>query len=392
MSRKSSVLMMFVLALALTACNSKEGAPGDKSKVDAKPAAKSDTGAVKVTTKVVLNKDIEAQVTGIASNCEVNVRGAYVTGCKNNESSKFNEFVREKKPKDAFETLTEMASGTYEKLAAAALSLLDSSMSYFDRPLKKDNASEAAYQRVLTLLGKAEDQQAVKLAVPATYIATLRGQHAALLKVVDGHKNNWVRVHAYKNLMTFSRMQVFDAVKAGASKGPADLTVALLGAPLNMYESTAEEKAGFCPWAKGYLGNADHKIVAAASYVMNRCRGEYIDAWLDEIEKRHKNGELKDRTLVSPMREMCFSMMSGVIDKAAVEKQCDRNYALMEKLTNDETLPGAVRGNALSNIGYQRRDKTSLDLMRKYENNKEPEVQKTAKEYIKMLVESYKLK
>ena len=385
----NKILMNLVLAapLVLMGCGAKDdkaaaGKAGEKAAEPAKKAA----------VKVVVNAEIEAMVKAAAENCTVTENSASVYSCKNNETSKFNDYVREKKPKDAFDTLAEIGSGADKKLAAAAVGLLSSSISYFEEASKKENATEAALQRVLALLEKSEESYAVALTKPATYIATLRGQHVALLKIVDAHKNNWVRIHAYQNLMTFGRMKVFDNVKGVANQGKSDLTVAALDAPRYMYKATAEEKAGYCPWAKGYLADKDMKIVASAAHTMNNCQGEYIDAFLDEAEKRLKNNEIKDSALLFPLREMCFSMMSGVIDKAAMEKQCDRNYALLEKIANDEAVPGPARGTALGNIGYQRRDKKSLDLMRKYENHKTPEVQKAAKEYIKMLVESYKLK
>ena len=388
--KKIGLSLVLALPLAFTGCNSGDSTSkdGSASKSGEKAAEPAKTAAA----KVAVNPEIEAMVKAAAENCTVTENSASVYSCKNNETSKFNDYVREKKPKDAFDTLAEIASGSDKKLAATAVGLLSGSISYFDEALKKENATEAAMQRVLALLEKADDSYAVVLTVPATYITTLRGEHAALLKVVDAHKNNWVRIHAYKNLMTFGRMKVFDKEKEAAAKGPADLTIAALDAPRSMYKNTAGEKAVYCPWAKGYLADKALKIAAAAAHTMNQCQGEYIDAFLDEAEKRHKNNEIKDTTLLFPMREMCFSFMSGVIDKQAMEKQCERNYALLEKIANDEAVPGPARGTALWNIYYQRRDKKSLDLMRKYENHKNPDVQKQAQDAIKSLVVSYKLK
>ena len=392
------ILVFLALAVPLTlmGCGAKDekaassdGKSCEKKAAETKKAAEP---AKKALVKVVVNAEIDAMVKAAAENCTVIENSGSVYSCKNNETSKFNDYVREKKPKDVYDSLAEIASGADKKLAATAVGLLNGSMSSFDRPLRKENATEAALQRVLALLEKADDSYAVILTEPATHIATLRGEHVALLKIVDAHKNDWVRIHAYTHLMTFGRMKVFDKEKEAAAKGPARLTVAALSAPRNMYDTTAEEKAVFCPWAKGYLADKDLKIVAEAAHTMNRCQGEYIDAFLDEAEKRLKNNEIKDLTLLFPMRDICFSMIKGVIDNQGVEKQCERNYALLEKIANDEAVPGPARGSALWNIYYQRRDKKSLDLMRKYENHKDPDVQKQAKDAIKSLVDSYKLK
>jgi hypothetical protein len=281
---------------------------------------------------------------------------------------------------------------TDAKMATAAVVALDESKSSIDNALKKDNATAAAYQRAMTLLSKSEDGIASRLTVITTYIATLRGEHAALVKLVDGHKTPSVRIQAYNNMMTFGRMKAFDAEKAIAAKGPAELTIAALGAPRNMYQATAEEKAVYCPWAKGYLGDSNLKIVAEAAYTMINCKGEYINAMLDELEKRHKAGEIKDRTLLFPARETCMSIMSGVVPVQGEAEQCERNYAFLQKVADDEAVPSEARGSALWNIYYQRRDQKTLDLMRKYENHKDPEVQKQAKDAIKSLTTTYKLK
>lgn len=85
-------------------------------------------------------------------------------------------------------------------------------------------------------------------------------------------------------------------------------------------------------------------------------------------------------------------MMKGVIDKAAREKQCDRVFKFLQDVADNPAIESSVRGLSLWNIYYQRRDQKSLDLMRKYEKNKDPEIQKRAKDAIKSLTTTYKLK
>ena len=121
--------MSLVLAapLALMGCGAKDdkaagsgaGKSGEKAAEPAKKAA----------VKVVVNQEIEAMVKAAAENCTVTENSGSVHSCKNNETSKFNDYVREKKPKDAFDTLAEIASGNDKKLAATAVGLLGGSMS-----------------------------------------------------------------------------------------------------------------------------------------------------------------------------------------------------------------------------------------------------------------------
>ena len=91
-------------------------------------------------------------------------------------------------------------------------------------------------------------------------------------------------------------------------------------------------------------------------------------------------------------REICFEFIGGITGQAGANPQCKRNYAFLERVTNDESVKPEVRGRSLWNIYYQRRDKESLALMRKYEKHKNPEIAKRAKEAIQSLTTTYKLK
>lgn len=74
-----------------------------------------------------------------------------------------------------------------------------------------------------------------------------------------------------------------------AAAAKADVVVAALDAPRRIPKATDAEKAAVCPWAKGFLGNAELAVGAAAGSDMVWCRGESIDALIAEAEKRLKD-------------------------------------------------------------------------------------------------------
>jgi len=121
------------------------------------------------------------------------------------------------------------------------------------------------------------------------------------------------------------------------------------------------------------------------------CRGTFIDALLAEAEKKVKDKQFKEPFAIV-MREPCFQFAGALTPSAADVAQCDKVYAFLEKTANDATVEDTVRGTSLWNIYYQRRDDKTMKVMRKYENSPNKELSKRAKEAIKSLVESYKIK
>ena len=209
--------------------------------------------------------------------------------------------------------------------------------------------------------------------------------------IVENHNNTQLKRNAYTNYMTYGRMIGFKELKARTQDNTdQDLILAALKAPLYMYKETDQEKSAFCPWAKPYLDHKNLKIAAAAGKVMVKCKGQYIDALLEEGKKRVANQDFS-KPFSQVFREPCFEFMKGVTGVSGQQEQCDAVYAFLESVANTDTLSSTVRGSALWNIYYQRRDQQTLDLMRQYENHRDVEIQKRAKSAIH-LTTTYKLK
>jgi len=328
----------------------------------------------------------------IVAGCTVNETSAQVYSCKNKEDNELREWVRKDGPTDLYDTLSELALDKDAKKSGAAIGMADSLFSTRDDAWKEKNATKGATARFLEVVKANDGLRAGKAATIASHFSMIRGKEKRLFKVIEDHKDDKVRAQAYQAYMTFGRLNGFKELERVTKKSKKkEYITAALKAPRNMYKDTDKEKDAYCPWAKGFLGDKDLDIASAAGLVLVKCKGKYIDTLIDEGEKRVKAGEFK-RPLSQVYREPCFEFIKDVTKKAARDKQCDRLYTFLQAVADNEKVESGVRGQSLWNIYYQRRDQKTLDLMRKYENHKDPEVQKNAKDAIKSLTTSYKLK
>ncbi|HRG98371.1 MAG TPA: hypothetical protein PLR99_19100 [Polyangiaceae bacterium] len=381
MNIRFALIMGLGVALAATGCK-KKGAAGADAGAGAEAVDPPAAAALKQNPAVL------EHLKKLADGCTVSIDSASVYSCKNKEDSAFYDWIRASRPKDLYETYASVIAGTDVKAKAVAISQANNTFSTLDKDLKKANATKAVANAFLDALEK-DDSYAVRLAGPTSDLAFLAGQKTRLFKVTDGLHNTPARNTAYRTFMEFGRLDAFEKLKEVAKD--KDFTVAALAAPRNMYDWTGAEKAAICPWAKGFLGDASLAIAAEAGYDAIKCKGEYVDALQDEGDKRLKNKQF-DEPFAMVFREVCFEFIGGVTGQAGANPQCKRNYAFLERVTNDESVKPEVRGRSLWNIYYQRRDKESLALMRKYEKHKNPEISKRAKEAIQSLTTTYKLK
>lgn len=338
--------------------------------------------------KLASNATVLEHLQKIGEGCTVRAESASVYGCKAGQDNALREWVAQAQPKDAFETFAGVIRGTDDKARAVAIASSNGVFSRIDHTLRKANATEGAATVFLDALAK-DDAIAPVVAATATHLANLAGERDRLLEVVSALKSKPARNEAYRAMMMYGRLEVLPTLQAAAKV--SDHTVAALAAPREMHDWTAKETAAVCPWAKGYLGDERLPVAAEAGNDMVRCKGEWVDALLDEGDKRLAAKQFK-APLSQVFREICFQMMKGVTGAAGQPAQCTRTFAFLEKVVNDASVESAVRGMALWNIYYQRRDQATLDLMRKYQRHPDPEIQKRAKEAIDSLTTTYKLK
>jgi hypothetical protein len=245
--------------------------------------------------------------------------------------------------------------------------------------------------RLMDGLTKLEGMIAMYATRTAVHAAVLTGQEQRLYAVLDAHAEKQVRTEGYTWVMQYARMKAFPKIQALASGGDADLLRVALIAPRNMPKWTPEERAQICPWGEGFLTAENLTTANWAGWLMVSCKGEYLDKLLADGQKRLAAGQFK-QPYSQIFREPCFSFMPMPGAATAGEaEQCDRVYAFLEKVANDESVESSVRGLSLWNIYYQRRDQKSLDLMRQYETHADPEISKRAKDAIQSLTTTYKL-
>ncbi len=394
LSKVSSIVLSLSMLCTLVACSGGSSDGGDKGKAEslALKSKTEKTETKKEAKKAVMNPKVVEFVDAIGQNCKIDEKYGRVSKCANKEDRAVYDWVRKEEPTDLFETLGQMLVGKDAKKSAIAASLTTSLFTSKGTEWREKNATKVASDSYMEFVKNNDNNVARNMTQYATHLAMMKGEHEALFAMVNGHKNEKVKLAAYESYMAHGRMTGFKELER-ITKGNKDKKViqAALRSPRNMYKETDKEKAAFCPWAESYLGDKDLDIAAASAKVMVKCKGEYIDKMIDEGEKRVEAGEYK-RPLAMVYREPCFGFISGITKEAGSDKQCERLYGFLQGVADNEKVDSKTRGSALWNIYYQRRDQKTLDLMRKYENHKDAEIAKKAKEAIASLVKNKKLK
>jgi hypothetical protein len=303
----------------------------------------------------------------IIAGCTVSVDSPAVYSCKAQEDRELDKYIRESKPKDLYETYASLLDNADMKLRAAAVAEASNGLFSVEADLLKENATKPIAQAFLDAFAKGDDY-ASQLAQTTVALAFLAGLKDELIKATDAAKEE-PRRRAYTRFVQYGRLDGFPKVQEVAKQ--KEFTTSALLAPRYMTNWTDEEKAAICPWAKGFLGDADLYVAKEAGETLIECRGEYIDALLDEGEKRLK-AKTFDDPFASVFGEVCQKFtFQPEIEK---DKQCKRDFVFLEKVVNTATLKADVRAYALWGIFSQRRNKECLPVMKKYKKNKVPEI------------------
>lgn len=162
-----------------------------------------------------------------------------------------------------------------------------------------------------------------------------------------------------------------------------DTVVGALSSWRNMYEPTDDEKAKVCPWIAEYLGDARVDVFEAAGNGANKCGGEYVAKVIDEGEKRLSEKHEFTRKHYFVFRELCHNIMGEATEGR--EAECERNYAYLQKVVDDEAVDSEMRALALDAIYYQRRDAKSKALAQTYVGHKDEKIAARAKEIVEKL-------
>ncbi len=395
--------LMFLTLFAMTAlaCGKK-----DDKKDDGKPAADmtadmgGDMGAVAPKPaepekpKVAIDEAFMKSLKAIVADCEIGKDDSYISKCKGKLNDELVEAYRERKDKkfeDTLDTLAVALTAEDHALNVVAASFISSMYSYItnegEKAMKFD---KDAAGRFMAAVAKVKSPSLLgNIAVAVTYIATLTEHDKALFDLIEAEKS--IQPYVLGQVMRFGRMRVFPKVQEYAKSTEPRISTSALAAPLGMYNATADEQKTICPWALGFLTSEVDQIFHNAGQNMIRCKGEYIDKLLDEGEKRLKEDKF-NREYYFVFRDICFSMMGALTKEPGMEAQCDRNYKFLESVAKNKKIDGEFRGLALDAIYYQRRDKKTLDVLKKYANDKDPKVKEYVTKDIESLKTHYKVK
>ncbi len=348
-------------------------------------------------SSITVDEEVMAEIKTVATACKVEPKNARID-CRNKEKTKLYDelYSYGSKAKSRVATIGTMAKALADPDAKVQTVAADVLGARFGSGWGEgvavgqvDKAVAELLRQTLAKLGKYQGRRAVTAMM---YASSLSATDAAMYAIIEAHADEYVRQRAWEASMFYGRMNAFDKIKGLAASGDPEQILIAVSAANNMYDYTDDEKAKVCPWAHGLLGAdpegaEESDIFEQSGYVLTRCSGEWVDKLLDWGDaQRQKN--IFDRKYYFVYRELCHSVMKGVVKVGATPEQCERNWKFLEATANTKGIEAKFRAWALDSISYSRRDERSYKLMKKYRKSKVPEIKKVAETAIKML-ESY---
>jgi hypothetical protein len=286
--------------------------------------------------KVSVDGEIMDAIKATSENCEVDLRYSFVKNCKAGELTNLQKLIKDKGPTHSLSTVSAALNDSDEKVRAVACKLLyreiRDNIGNIDK--NKDKLPAAVAEHLIEGMSKIDTYVVFYAAQLTTHVAMMKGVEDKLYAMLKDHPIPQVRYESYAYLMTYGRLRAFDKVKE-LMKGPFGddkwLPYHISSAPGNMYKWTDDEKNAICPWLKEQMNNENESVQEkAARTISGRCGGEYIDAFLDEAEKRANEGNLKSPFSKALSAVSCESFFGS--QPIATEKQCDRATMLKGKV------------------------------------------------------------
>ena len=244
--------------------------------------------------KVKGDQAILDQINKVAANCEVDIRYTFLKNCKENADKDLEKMIKEKGVSLSLPSLAIALNNDDIKVSATSASML---YSHIKDNMKAVNENPKSVEdNVLDLflkgLEKHKSQYYTFYAVRSvTHLATIKNKTDKLVAFLKTHPEKAVQVEGLNYLMQYGRLGVFKTVKELGKD--ANLATIALYNPQTMYQYNETEAKEICDWTVSFLDNPDDKIAGNASVTTAiRCRGEYLDKLLDQIEKKAGEGKL----------------------------------------------------------------------------------------------------
>jgi hypothetical protein len=369
---KTLALVACLLASAQVGCN--------KKKENSAPAP---AAAPVVEVNKNIDQELLSALKDAAVDCKVLEKQQRVNCAGAKKNALVLSFNRgDRKRVGSLPTLTEGLKDKDPKVGALTSAVLYGSFRLgFGKDAENDKPKPDVAASLLAAALALPPSAAMQAIPAATHAATLSGQTEALLAKLDKNAALQIRTMAYRYLMVYGRLSVFNEIKTIAKDPSTAVALAAIESPRNMKDWTTKEQEQICPWATAFLEDKRPPVAGNATAVLSNCAGEHLDALITRIEQLLKDGSFSF-VHSTALRDMCRTSKST---NGAADEQCERVRKIQESVVQDSKMQPRVRAMTLSSLAHRWPDKQTLALAKKLESTKELELKKAAEQSVRRL-------
>lgn len=357
---------------------------GERSSAPAAPSFKTDPEVMKLTK-------------AIAAGCSIGDDG-WVRDCKAGEEEALYAYVRKSKTDAYYGSLAELAlteGKTDKKIFSAAAHELGFLPTDVGDDWYKKNSGPEVTRRLLEVVPRVSPASASRVGPGVAAAVLSGGERAAFIEFLDGREERdgirksavsyWLKyggVDALADLEHFSQSKD-SGVRYNAGAAPGVIFPGAWGGA----EPAPDFAAKACDIAKKFAASDDADLRSGALDALGRCKGAYIDAALDVIDKRVTESA-PPRGLASAAHHLCWS--EGITGRApnGTTAQCTRAVDLLVRLADHAAVtPDELRATlwAVSSIAEKVPElkPKARALKEKFKGNKDKGVADEANKPIK---------
>ncbi len=370
-SIRRAVAVLLYLLLTIPSCKNEEKKPAE-------------TVALPVAAPVLkLDANLADKIKGFAKTCSIDTQRSIMTCPDGAKEGLINEFLTDKRSRAAaLETCAVLLQEKDDKLlTATAIILYEITRAGLGDKVEPSAISPAVAAALRQQMVDQGPERGRLLAAAAAHSSALTDQLVELDTAVA--KKTDLEAAVYRYTMVYGGLKAFKKIQELVKDERSSVRLAALEAPRNMRNWSPKDRAEICPWAEGLLTDKRPMVATRAAVLLSRCAGGSVDALLARGEEAIKTGEFGRGTLPA-YRDLCSGMRrrSG---GGATKEQCERNRKLLEAVVAERKLELQARALALSAIAYQWPDADALQLAKRYEKAKEPELARAALQTVQLL-------
>lgn len=313
----------------------------------------------------------------MVENCRFNLKHAVISHCKNKEKNTLIRQLRagEVSRSDAVAVLAYALGSNNDKLVTAAAKALGSGLAVGFSGAKPGDISKADAAELMKQYPKLPKKQASLISAATVHAAMFTGQSKELYAVLDGLQDKHQRASAYNHILFHGGMDQLPKVKALVASEDEGAARAGLQAASTMPNKTDADRKQICELVLSLLQEKRLSVLSKAAAMAVNCGQPAITSVLDELDQRTSNRALP-AGLVSATTKLC--------PNTATEAQCQR---LRKQLSNviESDLSRDVRAFALTSLGSNFPDATTVALAKRYRQDDAKRVRIHAKKVIEKI-------